>query len=309
MKKIKYIALLLSLMLIACSSGEESIDDNSDKIGFTFQINNFVKGSISKATEDPGSTEEQAIEDLYVFLFPTAGTQTLKKYYISNSVFTGGSWNTADNKVLFNLTQTEAGNREVYVVANCSGLKSSLDAVESLTALQSVLQTNSTPWSSSLNTPILMSGNKTHDFTTDKELNSVPLVRALAKVQLNITFGADHQSNAISQYRYKFIDFDKNTYVLKQTTKTDNLVSSPDWVTWNNGVVTSYTTNNEGKVVSLKLTTYLNERDNSGTIIEVSLPYVDGGLLPPPEFGDETYKLSLPVKIERNNWYVYDVEI
>lgn len=296
-------------MLIACSSGEESIDDNSDKIGFTFQINNFVKGSISKATEDPGSTEEQAIEDLYVFLFPTAGTQTLKKYYISNSVFTGGSWNTADNKVLFNLTQTEAGNREVYVVANCSGLKSSLDAVESLTALQSVLQTNSTPWSSSLNTPILMSGNKTHDFTTDKELNSVPLVRALAKVQLNITFGADHQSNAISQYRYKFIDFDKNTYVLKQTTKTDNLVSSPDWVTWNNGVVTSYTTNNEGKVVSLKLTTYLNERDNSGTIIEVSLPYVDGGLLPPPEFGDETYKLSLPVKIERNNWYVYDVEI
>jgi hypothetical protein len=36
---------------------------------------------------------------------------------------------------------------------------------------------------------------------------------------------------------------------------------------------------------------------------------VDDGPLPPPEFGPELYRLPLPEKIERNNWYRYDIEI
>ncbi len=125
---------------------------------------------------------------------------------------------------------------------------------------------------------------------------------------------AKHQGKPLSgegttQYKYRLIDFDKNTYVLKQILKTDNLVSSLAWINWNDAI-TSYTLDGNGKVTNLTLITYLNERDNAGTSIDLSLPYFDGGFLPPPEFGgDETYKLQLPAKIERNNWYVYDVEI
>ncbi len=71
----------------------------------------------------------------------------------------------------------------------------------------------------------------------------------------------------------------------------------------------SNTKDETGNVPALQLITYLNERTKAGASIEISIPYIDGGILPPPEFGDEVYKLQLPAKIERNNWYVYDVEI
>lgn len=313
MKIYIYLIGFLSLFLTACSGDDDPVGGSAgnEKIILSFQINSFVKGSLKAAT-DNGSAAEQSINDLYVFLFPTSGTQTFKSYYISSASFTGGSWSSTDNKVLLNLTQFEAGNRDVYIVANCSGIKASLDAVSSIAGLQSVLQSSDTPWSATLTTPILMSGNKTHDFNSNYQLSSIPLIRAVAKVQLNISLTAEHRGTLLSgegaaQYKYRLIDFDKNTYVLKPASKTDNLASSHTWVNWND-VISSYTLD-AGKVISLTLTTYLNERDNGGTSIELSLPYFDGGFLPPPEFGDEIYKLQLPVKIERNNWYIYDVEI
>ncbi|SHE52391.1 Major fimbrial subunit protein (FimA) [Bacteroides luti] len=317
MKKNLFIIWLLSQILIACSGNENSADNNyvnNNKIELSFQIDNLVKGSV-KSVSDDGSTAERTIDNLYVFLFPTTSSQTIKKYYISSPSFTGGSWSSSDNKILLNITQTEVGSRDVYIVANCtSEMKTSLDGVTTIANLQSVLQTSSTPWSATLTAPILMSGSKTHDFNSDYQLNSISLVRAIAKVQINATLSASHQATPLSaenvaQYKYKFIDFDKNTYLLQQTSKIDNLVSSASWNNWEAaGTVSGYTTNSEGKVISLSLTTYLNERDNSGTLIEFSLPY-SGGFLPPPEFGDEIYKLQLPARIERNHWYVIDVEI
>jgi len=317
MKKNLFIIWLLSQILIACSGNEDSADNNyvnNNKIELSFQIDNLVKGSV-KSVSDDGSTAERTIDNLYVFLFPTTSSQTIKKYYISSPSFTGGSWSSSDNKILLNITQTEIGSRDVYIVANCtSEMKTSLDGVTTVVNLQSALQTSSTPWSATLTTPILMSGSKTHDFNSNYQLNSISLVRAIAKVQINATLSASHQAIPLSaenvaQYKYKFIDFDKNTYVLQQTSKIDNLVSSASWNNWEAaGTVSGYTINSEGKVISLSLTTYLNERNSSGTAIEFSLPY-SGGFLPPPEFGDETYKLQLPTKIERNHLYVYDVEI
>ncbi len=247
-------------------------------------------------------------------MFPTSDTQSFNKYYIESPNFTGGSWNSTDNKVSLNLTQAEAGTRNVYIVANCSGLKEKLDQVKLLSDLQNVFQTNEMPWSTILKTPILMSGNKTHNFNENYQLNNVKLIRAVAKVQLNVNLTSVHQGKPSSgednsdQYKYKFINFDKDTYVLKPTSKPDNLTSSSAWVSWNDDI-TSYTLDADGKVTKLTLTTYLNERDNAGTSIELSLPYFDGGFLPPPEFGDETYKLQLPTKIERNHWYKYDIHI
>jgi hypothetical protein len=122
-----------------------------------------------------------------------------------------------------------------------------------------------------------MSGNKTHDFNTNYQLNNVSLVRALAKVQLNVKLSVQHYSIPVvdgkAQYSYKYIDFDKNTYVFKPSTKTDNLVSSNDWTAWSaTGSVSSYTLD-QGNVTNLTLTTYINERDNASSAIEIKLPY------------------------------------
>lgn len=312
MKKIIYVTFFLSLFFVACSNEETpepGFDNNNIELSLT--VNNYIK-NITKAESD-GTEEEQTVNDLYVFLFPTTGSQTLIKYYISGVTFTGGSWNSSTKKVSLNLTQAEAGNRNVYIVANCSTIKTNLDGVSAIEDLQAIWQTVNNPWSANITTPLLMSGNKTHDFNTNYQLNNVSLVRALAKVQLNVKLSAQHYSTPVvdskAQYSYKYIDFDKNTYVFKPSTKTDNLVSSNDWTAWSaTGSVSSYTLD-QGNVTNLTLITYINERDNASSAIEIKLPYQATGPLPPPEFGDETYKLLLPSKIERNHWYVYDVEI
>lgn len=48
--------------------------------------------------------------------------------------------------------------------------------------------------------------------------------------------------------------------MLKPATKTNDLVSSANWVNWNDAV-SSYTLES-GKATSLKVVTYLNERDH-----------------------------------------------
>ncbi len=314
MKKIAYITLFLSVLFISCSSDNTSNSDvENNNIELVLRVNSYIK-NVTKATTNQGTTEEQTVDNLYVFLFPpTTSSQTLIKYYISTPEFTGGSWNDNDMKISLKLTQAEAGIRNVYIVANCSSIKADLDAVTSLSQLQSVLQTTTNPWSPNIPSPILMSGNKTHDFNTNYQLNSIPLIRAIAKVELNIKLATEHQDLPIvaskAQYNYKYIDFDKNTYVLKLSGRTENLESSTAWTAWEAaGTTTSYVLD-QGRVTNLTLVTYLNERDNAGSAIEISLPYQATGPLPPPEFGNETYKLLLPAKIERNNWYVYDVEI
>lgn len=312
MKKIVYIALFLSLFFAACSSEDASEDSLQNKnIELSFSIDNYVRNT-TKA-DNPGTTEEQTITDLCVFLFPTTGSQSLIKYYISAATFSGGSWSNSDKKVKLNLTQAEVGIRNVYIVANSVAFGINLNGINTLTQLQNAFLSISSPWSANIPTPILMSGNKTHDFNSNYQLNNISLVRAIAKVQLNVKLATEHQSIPVvgskAQYNFKYVNFDKNTYVLKPSVKSDNLVSSTSWTAWDAaGSVTSYTLS-QGKVTNLTLTTYLNERDNTGSAIEISLPYQSTGPLPPPEFGDETYKLLLPAKIERNNWYVYDVEI
>ena len=313
MKKISYITLFLSILFIACSSDNTANSDVEDNnIELVFSVNSYIKNA-TKATTNIGTTEEQTVENLYIFLFPTTSSQTLISYYVSTPTFTGGSWNVNDKKLSFDLTQAEAGIRNIYIVANCSSIKADLEAVTSLSKLESVLKTTSNPWSPNMSSPILMSGNKTHDFNSNYQLNNVPLIRAIAKVELNIKLATEHQDlptiASKAQYNYKYIDFDKNTYVLKLSGRTENLESSTAWTAWEAaGTTTSYVLE-QGKVTNLRLVTYLNERDNAGSAIEISLPYQATGLFPPPEFGNETYKLLLPAKIERNNWYVYDVEI
>ena len=311
MRKVNYIYLILhtftTLLFVACSSDDVPEEKGNDRVELAYSISSFnIDGTTTRAT-DVGSAAEQQIDNLYLLLFNMTGENPIK-YFVNSPTFTNGTWNATIGKVTLNLLQSDAGNRQVYVVANVTPtLKTTLDGVTSLVGLQAVKLTANTPWSPTLSTPILMSGNKTHDFVANHILNNVPLTRAFAKVELNVTLPAKHQDADASHYKYNFIDFDKNTYVLKQTAKTDELATS-GWQAWQaSSAVSSYTLAG-GKVATLKVVTYINERDIAGSYIDIQLPY-NAGPLPPPEFGDETFKLPLPSEIKRNHWYKFDVTL
>lgn len=306
MNNYKYILCLTVFLLSACSK-DEPLVPLTDTIEIGIGISNYTTKAGTVNT-DAGTTAEQEIDNLYVFLFPTSGDQSLMRYAISApGGFTGGSWSVAEKKVALNLTQLVAGNRNVYIVANYNAaLKTELDKVTTPDDLKTKFNETATPWSPVLATPILMVGNKTHNFNDNHQLKTVDLERALAKVTLVLTLSSKYQAdfllNGNPQYLYRYVAFDTHTYVTKPTAKPNNLK------TGNNTSFTEYETNPSGKVTELTLTTYLNERDDSGATIEVVLPFT-GGLLPPPEFGDDVYKLALPLKIERNTWYKYDVSL
>lgn len=309
MRKVNYIYLILfsALFFVACSSDDVPGGSN-DRVELSYAISNYdISGTTTRAT-DVGSAEEQQIDNLYLFLFDMTGANPIN-YYVDNS-FSDGTWNKAGENITLKLTQAEAGERQVYIVANVStALKTLLDGVSTLTQLQAVTaSTSNTPWSTTLNAPILMSGSATHNFVTNRILSSVTLIRALAKIELIVTLPAKHQDADASHYKYNFIDFDKNTYVLKPTAKTDDLATS-GWLAWQAaGDISSYTLGTDSKVNSLKVITYINERDNAGSYIDIQLPY-NAGPLPPPEFGDETFKLPLPSEIKRNHWYKFDITL
>jgi hypothetical protein len=331
------IILFTGLLLGACSSSDESAggDDskNGKKIELSFSVPDYSMNVTTRAgTTDSGSPAEQDINNLYVFLFPTTSDQTVVKYYVDAATFTGGTWSTTDHKVDLDLTQAEAGKRDVYIVANCADLKTSLDAVTTEAGLQAVFRNTPSPWSDHINVPILMSGNAIHDFIADGyQLDNVPLVRAIAKVELNITLSSSFQTvptitaGSLTEYKYRYVNFDQNTYVVKPGTKLSVTANSSsnewptttDWTQWGSSLNVSsapdtgagYTLSADGKVTALKIITYINESDVSGSAIEIELPRTDEGPLPPPEFGPEWYKLPLPDKIERNTWYTYDVDL
>lgn len=307
MKRLNYIYLILISILL--SAGCSSIDlPENGMVVFSYSVKNFnISGGTSTRSSHVGTAQEQQVDNLYLLLFNGSGTNAIK-YYVDNT-FTNGTWNKAEGEIILKLSQAEAGTRQVYVVANVSTtLKTVLDGVSTLIELQAVMKTTSTPWSSTLKTPILMSGNATHNFVNNRILNSVSLTRTLAKVELNVTLPSIHQDSDPSHYKYNFIDFDKNSYALKPTMKTDVLVTS-GWQQWQaTSDVSSYTLLG-GKVAILKVVTYINERDNAGSYIDIELPYNHAGPLPPPEFGNDTFKLPLPEKIERNYWYKFDITL
>jgi hypothetical protein len=332
MRKLLYIAFLANLIFAACTSEDIPGEKQEDKnIEISLSISDFkVSNTTSRSTRatQVGSAEEQQITNLYLFLFDSGGA--VEKYNVTGSTFTGGTWNATDAKVSLNLTQMAAATRNVYVVANYHpSMLDALNTVTTITGLEAVVHNENTPWSTTLNTPILMTGSVIgHNFVTDRQLNNVPLIRTVAKLELNIKLKAERQSTptivegipgsgsttTVHQYKYQFIDFDKRTYVYKQSSKPNNLMSFTDWANFTETDDVAKYTLTGNIVTDLTITTYLNERDtynqeNPRTSVELSLPYISDGPLPPPEFGDENYKLPLPTTIERNTWYVYDIEI
>lgn len=317
MNKLLYIYLFATLILSACSS--EDIPNETPKgdkqIELKLSVKSFEGESVTRAGFDATPAENQ-IDNLYLFIQSGA---TLHKYYIAAPSFTGGSWVQADNKIILALSQAEASTADVYVVANISAsTKTTLDAVTSIANLKSTSVTTATPWTSSISTPLIMSGEKlAHNFTTTPILNAIPLYRAVAKVEVEVTLSEQYQSTPTitnpydptdirDQYKYQYLNFNQNTFLLNSTTKSESLVGTAGWTTIGN---TNYSTDSSGKVNKLTFTTYLNERASGDpTTINVLLPFWDNGM-PPPQFIEDGYPIKLPTKIERNHYYKVNVQM
>lgn len=330
--KLLYATLIFGLLFAACSKENGGPITDNKPIEISLRVVDFTQ-SETRSTKSAGSLAEQKVDNLYLFLFNNSGTSP-ERYYIENATFTGGTWDAAAMKVRLDMTQVNAGDRQVYVVANIdAALKASLDGVTTVSALQTVFKTTAQPWSSQIASPFLMTGNKAHDFALNYQLDNVPLIRAVAKVEINIELGekfqtipADVQTGGnLGNFKYRYVNFDTRAYVVKPATKPDNVISSTNdiwptiagWTPWGASLNatpapdagTGYVLNSAGGVTKLQIITYLNERDNKGAAIEIALPGLDDGELPPPEFGPELYRLPLPDKIQRNYWYKYDMEI
>lgn len=344
-----FLITLTAFLFGACSNNDEpriEQDDGMIEISYSqskFDVSvwNGTRSAELRATQE-GTTGENAVDNLYILMFKTDGTDPIK-YFVDNAFpTTSGEWDEVNEIVKLKVTQAEAGTRDVYVIANVGSLKGALDGVTNKAGLDALFNSSNTPWSASLgapadtNTRILMSGSESsHDFQTTRKLESVELIRALAKVELNITLKPEHQSTPVvqegvtgaltpvNQYHYAFLNFDKNTYVLKPAAKGSNLTApgalsnllNPSsegwsWTVWNSlGDYESVDGN--GKVTQLAMVTYINERNveagKSLSSIAISMPY--NGTMPPPEFGPDVTQIFLPATIERNHWYVYDVEL
>mgnify|MGYP001184921096 CR=1 FL=1 len=329
MTKIKYIYLLLisALLFGACSKDDVpgGIEVSDDEIAISYSLKKYVQvvtsgKDLKSASEtraiDASTADEEKIDNIYI-LMVNSGWTDIKRYYTATANFTQGTWDADGKSVKIKMTQSEAGTRNVYLVANATGtLKTALDGVTTLAGLQAALLADSAPWSPNLSNAttksILMSGNTlSHDFVTNRVLSAVTLIRAVAKVELNITLPAKHQSSTPADYQYNFVDFDKNTYVLENLTKTADKATTgwkPFTADGTTDKVSSYEMESD-KVSKLKIVTYINETTNANSYIEIQLPYKDGGFLPPPEFGPETFILPRQGEIKRNHWYKYDVEL
>lgn len=308
--RINTILALLIFLFAAVSCGENNpVIENADKqVQIVVSVPQFSLKTRA-GTIDALPAEKQ-IDNLYLFLFPTTPGGTVYKYYINSPSFTGGTWDQTE-MVSLNLSTSEAGVRDVYIVANCADIRTSLDGVNSPADLQNILRETAQPWSPQINTSLLLVGNVNgHNFVPNPQLKTVPLIRAVGKLEVNLTLSDVHKSTPIvegvAQYKYRYVDFDKNTYVLKQASKITDAVTS-DWMPL---TADQYTLDAEDKVSAVHITTYINERDDIGSWIEIYLPYDDGGFLPPPEFGEgDLYRLAIPQAIMRNTWYKYDIEV
>ena len=291
--------VLFTVLLFSCAKEEGLDKPDNKKVEILLSVNNYTKSGETDGKKDPGTAAEREIRNLYLFLFSTSGAKT-ESYEITNTVFSGGQWSQTDGKITLALTQEAVGTRGVYIIANYDAIKSKLSLVTKPEDLNDIFSTLNEPWSNQLTTPILMVGHKEHNFATSNILDKVSLERAIAKLKFMVTLSPTQQA-APGVYKYRYVNFATDTRALKDKTKSSSGFVASDWknITLQDG--------------SFSVETYLNENykaDESGrTRVEIIIPDKNDGLLPPPEFGDEVYRLLLPKEVERNTFYQYNISL
>ena len=301
MNKILYIFLFASLFFVACSSEDvpNNPQNNNKQIELRLNVKDFVGETKTKAGFD-ANDDEKKIVDLNLFIDTGSDWHS---YYISSATFTGGTWETAgtQEKILLSLKPDEVGEATVYVVANAGN---TLGSIGDASALKSQLVATATSWTN-INTPLIMSGEAQHVFTAnDPVLNAVTLTRAVAKAEVTVTLTQQYQSEVLTEYAYRLLNFNKNTYLFGDApSKTEALEGTGnEWIAIADPIET---VEEDGKITGFTFTTYLNERANATyghTTLELKLPFWDDGA-PPPQFLDESLPIQFPTTIERNHYY------
>lgn len=322
MKK-QYILPLLIALLLAGGCEKNSLPAEVEKqIEIDFAVANSVvqpmpRGAQTRGAETP-TDMEKTINDLYIFLFPQSGG--VIKQYIETSISSNSEYalitGTETGVRLLTLTQSQVGTSDVYIVANCSDIKSSLDGVSSAADLDNVLHTITLPEEIVADNLLMVGKSITaHNFIADHQLRTISLTRAMARIDVEVTLGSEYQSNTASDYGYRCIDFGSELWLLEKADpqETDKVVStesSPE-VVWNQ--VTTYPAT--GTISKISFSVYLNEYNNNGNAtapvasVEIKMPYNNsGGILPPPEFGDDLFRFNLPAEVKRNTVYQYSLE-
>ena len=317
------IALLILALFVAGGCEKVSLPAEAEKqveIGFAVAnsvVQPMTRTVATRGAETPTATEK-TINNLYIFLFPQDGG--VIKQYIETSTASNSEYaliTGAETGVkLLTVTQSQAGTSDVYIVANCSDIKSSLDGVSSAADLNNVLHTITMPGEIVANNLLMVGKSSTaYNFITDHQLKTIPLTRAMARIDVELTLGSEYQSSTPSEYGYRCIDFGSELWLVEkadpqETEKVVSTVSSPV-VVWNE--VTTYPAT--GTISKISFSVYLNEYNNTGDTtapiasIEIKLPLNDtGGPLPPPEFGGDLYRFYLPAEVKRNRVYQYTLE-
>lgn len=340
MQKKYFILIMVIAGLLFASCTKDNVSENPVQVVIAFAPENYTDAAVfgnsrAATTRTTATAEEMKLTNAYIILFDNAGANPLKYYIEPGTNETDFQWiwgaNTPttqwarlkfypkNNSGVY-MTAAELGTRKIYLFANVNNaLKTTLDGIATETALISnhVVYTGE-PWS--ITTPLLMEGFATHNFENEGAVTAtIPLRRAVAKLEIDITLAGSYQSTVTNDYKYRYLQFGNQSYLLEHALPQvlGQVVNNPaNGTSWNNIPAISLITNGGGKVTGIKLITYINEYKNSTTKdirpkVEIQLPYNDGGFLPPPEFGEEgdTYVLQLPIEVKRNHYYSYSVEV
>lgn len=334
--RFRYLLGVFLIFFASCGDGlSDSFDSSGKEIVISYSQKRYRQESVGSTTAnaktitrllDADETTEELIDNLYILLVEAGETANwndatnTKRYYTNSAIFDDGEWSKIDEKVTLKLSQADAGERDVYLFANIdSDLEEKLDTVKSLVALETIHRSNNNPWSPNLSDAttksILMSGrtesDSPHDFQSDKTLDFVELIRTVAKIKLNINLSySQFSTKDVTDYRYNMVNFDKSTYLLENIDKPTLNSESSGWKYFSDGSdrVSTHSKNSSNYIVGLELVTYINETSNAGSYIEIEMPFEGPGFLPPPEFGPETRRISLPDIIERNHYYIYNIK-
>lgn len=202
---ISIFTVLFMFCLISCS--DDSLIPESEKEGSPIPVKIFLSAPEAETQVSSRVSDENNIQDFYLFVFNSSGTLNFKKYYTAADLITApnvqGSITTFDANYVVETLQT--GKSYIYAVANVQsdyyqGLKDDLDEFEVGTNCMTdfvklKLENAKQSLERTADTYMLMSGtcseNADGTFTIDegKDIKTIRLRRIDSKITFNFSNG------------------------------------------------------------------------------------------------------------------------
>lgn len=191
MKQMKYIAILLSFLLLCACNKEEVINHvNSGNIALKLNVLNSVPEKKTRGTDAIPELKESTISNVYIFFYEdgAAGTEKPVYFYEATGMSASGSW---EKTFIQSLTDLVNGtDYEVFALANIPLEKVSAPTKEitkdELLALTEDIATNRATDGSDIS----FSGKSLFKCGTDSEVQ-IDLKRTVARLDITINKSAE----------------------------------------------------------------------------------------------------------------------